>query len=266
MRLARVARAVVISATGTIVVVALLTALILRMPEEASAQWNEFGIGPSAGRSSAIGSSSIRSDGVSLKVMLATAYEVPTVRVIGPPWLAQARYSIKAAVGTEQSDSFRSLLREELKKRLRLETHFEVRPFDVFTLTATGAARLERSKTRETSIWIQDRQVRLRDATVEGLAGALQNILGKPVIDETGITGWYNLEFGWEENRVPSVTAVLHDRFGLQLSPGKRDMEALIVDSIRRDASLVLLEQIGRITSGAPAGVRQHIAELLTTR
>ena len=205
-------------AVGTIIVAVLLVAVALRMHQPASEQWTDFSIGPASGKSAHVGINTMRSDGMSLKGMIATAYDVPAVRVIGPAWLAETRYSLKAVVGAEEPESFRVLLREELKNRLRLETH------------------------------------------------ALQSILGRPVIDETGITGWYNLEFGWEENRVPSVTTVLRERFGLELSPGKRDMDTLIVDNIRRDTALVLLEQIGRMISVAPTGVRQHLAEVLTIR
>lgn len=184
--------------------------------------------------------------------------------MIGPPWLAETRYSINAVVGVDDSDSFRSRLQQELKNHLRLETHFEIRPFDVFVLTATDAPRLERSHGKSVRIWRDKRDAQFQDASMEALASGLQAILGKPVIDETGITGSNNLELGWGENRIASVTAALHDRFGLLLSPDKRDMEALIVDGIRRDAALLLLAQAGRITRGAPPYLRQRIADILT--
>ena len=249
---------------GTIVMVVVMVGLVLLTQRDASRQWMEFAIGPASGRSASISTNTMRADGMTLKVMLATAYDVPSVRVIGPSWLAETRYSLKAVVGVDETESFRSLLQQELKNRLRLETHFEVRPFDVFVLSATDPSRLERSRGHKPAIWIQDRAVQVKEANMEELAGALQSILGKPVIDATGVTGSYNLEFGWDEDRATSVTAVLRDRFGLQLSPGKRDMEVLIVDSIRRDASLVLLAHIGRATRAAPPRLRRQISELLT--
>jgi len=74
------------------------------------------------------------------------------------------------------------------------------------------------------------------------------------------------LRVDWGEDRVQSVTATLRDRFGLRLSPGARDMDALIVDRIRPEPALVLLAGIGRITRGAPTPVRQRIADVLTVR
>ena len=253
-------------AVGSIVVIVVVTAITLSMHSNASGQWIQFSIGPASGDSSSINSSMVRANGMTLKQAVATAYDMPAVRVIAPEWFAQTRYSINAVVGVDASESFRPLLQEELKKRLRLETHLEVRPFDVFVLTATGTPRLERAQGESTSIRISKTGAQFREAPMQGLASALQSILGKPVIDETGITGTYNLEFDWGEDRATSVTATLRDRFGLQLSAGTRDMEVLIVDSVRRDASLVLLAQIGRATRGAPPQVRRHISNVLTIR
>ena len=137
-----------------------------------------------------------------------------------------------------------------------------MRPFDVFVLTATDAPRLERARGRKSRISVDEREAHVQEASMQA-ASALQGILGKPVIDETGITGWYNLEFGWGDDRVASVTSVLQDRFGLRLSPGHRNMEALIVDRVRRDAALVLLAQIARVTRSAPPHLRQRIADVL---
>ena len=94
------------------------------------------------------------------------------------------------------------------------------------------------------------------------LASVLQSVLRAPVIDETGLTGPYKIEFEWGDDPVASVTAVLRDRFGLQLSPEKRNMDALIVDHVRRDAALVLQEYVGRATRSAPPSIRHHIARM----
>lgn len=250
-------------AATTIVAVA-MTAATLRMHRRASTDWMEFSIGPASGKSAFVGPNMIRSNGISLKAAVATAYDVPAIRVIAPPWLAETRYAINAVVSLQDADSFADLLRQELENRLHLETHLAVRPFDVFVLTATDASRLEPSPGHNPRIWIGEQSVQLQEVSMERFAAALQSILGKPVVDETGITGSYNLELGWEEDRVKSLTAVLRDRFGLQLSPDTRDMKALIVDGVRRDAALVLLAQAGHVTKAAPPQLRERIAALLT--
>jgi uncharacterized protein (TIGR03435 family) len=249
---------------GAIALTVLLGVLALRTHRRTAAPWIQFSIAPASGTSAHIGPSVIRSNGMTLKAALATAYEVPTVRVVGPAWLASTRYAINAVVGVDESESFRRMLQEELKSRLRLKTHFEVRPFDVFVLSADNTPRLERARGTNTSIWVRDRDAHFKEAPMDQIASVLQGILGRPVIDETGITGSFNLELAWGDDRVTSVTSALADRFGLRLSAARRDMEVLVVDSIQRDAALVLLAEVGRITRHAPAQVRQGIARALT--
>jgi uncharacterized protein (TIGR03435 family) len=250
---------------GAVAIVIVGSAVVLHRHQR-SEKWLEFSIGPASGDSTSINPTMIRSDGMTLKIALATAFDIPAARVIGPNWLGQTRYAITAVVSLDDQASFRSLLQEELKNRLNLQTHLEVRPFDVLVLSATGTPRLQRARHTDTGTWVSYEKAVLRDATMERLASALQSIAGRPVVDETGITGKYDLDFGWGEDRVASLTAVLQDRFGLRLSPEKREMEALIVDSIRRDAGLVLLEGADRLTRGAPPDIRRKIANLLTVR
>jgi uncharacterized protein (TIGR03435 family) len=251
--------------TGMLVVMILTSTLMVHMQPATSARWTEFSLGPAFGDSTNINSNQIRSSGVTLKTALATAHDMPTVRVIGPPWLLDTRYALTAVVGVDASESFRSMLRQELKNRLSLVTHVEPRPFDVFVLRATDTPRLERSHRKTSNTWISYHDAQLQDASMERLASALQSILGKPVIDETGITGSYDLELAWGEDRLASITAAV-EKFGLRLSAEKRELEALIVDDVRRDATLVMLAQIGRLTQAAPQQVRRTIAGAFTIR
>lgn len=228
--------------------------------------WQEFSIGPPAGRSASVQAAGIRADGITLLATIAIAYDTPSVRVLGPSWLAETRYSLTAVVAPDRFDSFRLLLQRELDNRLQLDTHVERRSFETFVLSAPGAPQLEPSSTPESGTWIGDDKARLRGADMRSLAAALQSILGRPVVDETGIRGWYDLEFEWTADRVASVAALLHDRYGLRLSPGRREMNALVVDHVRRDAALVLLSHVGRAAQRTPPAFRRHLATLLTVR
>ena len=242
------------------------TALTLRSHRQASPKWAQFSIGPPSGRSFSLNDSALRSDGITLKAVIATAFNIPAVRVVAPAWLADTRYSMTAVIGTDETTSFHALLQEELTERLGLETHIEPRPFDVFVLSATEAARLPPARGHDVIIRIGDQKVEFHSATTKDVASALQSALGQPVIDETGLRGTFDFEIGWAENRAASVTATLRDQFGLRLTPGSRQMDALIVDAIDRDASLTLLAQVGRLTRPAPAKMRRWIADAMTTR
>jgi uncharacterized protein (TIGR03435 family) len=250
--------------------VILAAAVVLYMARPRSPHWETFAIGPASGPSSSVQPDGIRAEGISLKGAIALAYDLPTVRVIGPEWLAQRRYSLHAVVPkaaiNDAAMSWRPLLLQELTSRLRLRTHIEQRPFDVLVLTAGPRSRLPPAPGGGLAAWVGDGRVRMNNATTADLAHVLQGILGVPVVDESGLRGSFDLEFGWREDRVPSVTAALAEQYGLLLTPGRRPLEALIIDEARRDVSLVLLTQAERATRGAPASIRRHIADLLTVR
>ena len=201
---------------------------------------------------------------MSLKTAIATAYDVPAVRVIAPEWMARARYAINAVGSSETPGTFRSMLQQELVTRLHLATHREVRPFDAFVLTASAAPRLTQVDGTNLRVWVRDSDMELQEATAKDLASALQTVLGKPVIDETGLDGRYDLQIEWTQDRAGSVTAVLRDRIGLQLAPATRNLEALVVDSARRDPALFVLEHLGRLTAVAPPHVRARLSRFLS--
>ena len=253
-------------AGGAIAIAVVSALLILNTHRRPQPGWQDFAIGPSAGRNTRVGMETVQSEGISLRSAIAIAYEIPVVRVIGPGWLDYSRYSITASVPAAASGKMRSLLRQELDTRLRLRTRSEVRPFDVLVLTVTDASRLQAADSRSSRVWIQDSDARIEDSTMDAVANALQGILGKPVVNDTNLTGSYDLEFGWSGDRLESVTGTLQRRFGLQLSPGRRDMEVLVVEGMRRDASLVLLAGIDQVLRHAPAGVRRDIGGLFTLR
>ena len=83
------------------------------------------------------------------------------------------------------------------------------------------------------------------------------------MIDETGLPGAYDLQFGWDGDRAASITATLRDRFGLTLTPARRDLDALVVDGIRRDPALFVLAQAGGLLRHTPPYLRQRLASVL---
>ena len=110
------------------------------------------------------------------------------------------------------------------------------------------------------------RTARLRDASSERIAEAVQLIVGTPVIDETGLRGSYDLTLDWDDDPVRSLTAFLRDRFGLRLAPDRRDLDVLVVDNVHRDPALFMLAHLGGMTRPAPRKVRNGLAGLAVVR
>jgi uncharacterized protein (TIGR03435 family) len=265
MRLRRIVLGL-LTATLVVLLGAAILVVPLRLSSRPSSDWTEFSLGPPAGRSASVQADGIRADGITLRVAIAIAYDMPAVRVLGPSWLAEQRYSLRAVLTRARQEEFRSLLKQELDRRLHLETHIERPTFDVFVLSVTDGSRLVRSAAPDAGTWLGDDQARLRGTDMTALASALQTILGKPIVDETGITGWYDLDFEWSGDRVAAMTAALSDRYGLRLTPARRELDALVVDRVRRDPSLVLLSHVGRAAQRTPPAFRRHLAEILSIR
>ena len=75
-------------------------------------------------------------------------------------------------------------------------------------------------------------------STMEGLARQLSVTAGRPVVDKTGLSGFYAFTLDWfPANRIPapdldapSMFAALQEQLGLRLESSKGPMEKLIVD------------------------------------
>ena len=139
----------------------------------------------------------------------------------------------------------------------------EDRDFAAYVLTAKKPAALQRIDRRGTSINVNDRGLHAQEASIDDLAGVLQNILGKPVVDETGIAGTFNFDLSWGEDRERTVTASLLSTLGLQLALDRRRLPALVVDRAERGAALSMLARMGRISSPLPRVLRQRLSHAL---
>ena len=177
--------------------------------------------------------------------------------------MAETRYAIFAEA-PEDRELFRQLFRDEIKARFSVEAHYEKRPFDVFVLSAPSPHDLQGDEAAESNTRIHEWNAVLRGATMDRLAAGLQAILGKPVVNETGIARAYRFELSWGEDREASLVSALLHQFGLELRPAKRELEALVVDRIQPDGALSVITQVGRLAGRAPRGIRRAISNALT--
>ena len=235
----------------------------IRVPR-ASSGWQEFAVGAATGGNTNIGLAAIRSEGISVRSLISVAYAIPQTRIVGPDWLGYYRYSVIAVVRPEGAESMRSLLQQELANRMKLRVREEERDFDVFVLHAKGKrARLTRAERRDTNIEVHPGEMRAREATMSDLANVLQDALGKAVVDETAIDGWYNFELKWSENTGPAVAAALESGLGLQFEPGRRRLTALIVDHVEVGKELWAIAKLGLLTNRMPNSWRFGISRAM---
>ena len=132
----------------------------------------------------------------SLQFMLHWAYDTPPFQVIGPAWLNDARFDVLAKSESGGDDAqLRLMLQGLLATRFGVVTHPEQKETQVYTLTlAKGGPKFQESKdegppefTNGPGLLIAHR------VTMADLAAKISEPLNRPVIDETNLTGKYEI-------------------------------------------------------------------------
>lgn len=82
-------------------------------------------------------------------------------------------------------------------------------------------------------------QLSLAGAGVHGLAEQLGQMLDRPVVDKTGLTGRYNLDLHWQpsDDLAGNISAALEDQLGLRLERSQAPMNTISIQHIELPAA-----------------------------
>jgi bla regulator protein BlaR1 len=188
--------------------------------------------------------------GVSVKMLLQQAYRMSGYRIYGgPSWLDSARYSIVAkAPGNPTLDEMRPMLQRLLADRFHLALHHEEKDLPVYRLVV--AKNGPKFKESEVSGPPQSRMGmgRIADdkASLDTFASQLGQQLGRFVLNQTGLTGDFDLQMQWtpdpgqniggDDSPPPpgadgvSIFTALQEQLGLKLEAGKGPVDVIVVD------------------------------------
>jgi uncharacterized protein (TIGR03435 family) len=205
-----------------------------------------------------------------LMVMICFAYNCknPDRQMIGlPNWAKNQSYAIAAKPPDgfrvpppdQYRDQVRLMMRAMLADRFHLRLHTENRPESIYKLeVAKGGMKLKEveppvppTPTGNVSTATRnDGSIRMiaNKSTMERLIVSLTGLTGKPVVDETGLTGYYDFDVTWKgpelqdgqapETRFgsPEVVGVLisnlQSEFGLRLASATGPVEYWVVDHV----------------------------------
>jgi uncharacterized protein (TIGR03435 family) len=204
-------------------------------------------------------------DRVDLFTLIVEAYGMPSDRLIGLPSWAQGRvYSIEARAGAdyralppaENEVQIRLMLREMLADRFKLRMHTETREETVLIMTAErGSLKVPEvaapvgPETPTDSSAMSDRggAFTARKMTMSRLARLVSLWVKQDVIDQTGLTGYYDFDLRWEAPRVEGIPppdtrvgpegiamflSTLRSELGLRFSQGKGQVQYSVIDSV----------------------------------
>jgi bla regulator protein BlaR1 len=149
------------------------------------------------------------------------------------------------------SDQSRQMMQTLLADRFKLVIHWEKRDMPIFALViGKGGFKLKASDpAKDAPIAPHSIGCPPEDPgchifpggsnPISVLAGLLSRFAGRPVIDQTGLTGTYNTGLTWAgdtatDSPLPSLPAALREKFGLELKPQVGPVDTLIINHVEK--------------------------------
>lgn len=185
---------------------------------------------------------------VPLKRYLIAAWGLKDYQVSGPDWMNEERYDLTATLpaGTPPHEVLR-MLQGLLVDRFKLVTHRESKEMAVYALVVErNGLKLKPAEGFGTNVSRGSKGTSMRaNATMKSFAGTLSNVLDRPVVDMTGLTGGFNINLEWMPDEMRSnagnegsasdsvVGATIFSALrevGLKLESRKAPVEILVVD------------------------------------
>lgn len=187
----------------------------------------------------------------SLMTILAEAYQLKPFQIQGPDWLEQEVYEIETRMpeGTSK-ETARLMMQSALADRLGLQARREQKEFSVFILKALpGSNKLEEVLPTPTTYGYSagwDHLEAKPAMPLSALASNLSRAAGRPVLDETGLKGYYKVKLQWNvepsrpdggADHVGSDAGMISalPQAGLKLEPAKRMMDWLVIEKVAKE-------------------------------
>jgi uncharacterized protein (TIGR03435 family) len=151
----------------------------------------------------------------------------------------------KASGDASEEHSMR-MLQALLEDRYKLVVHREMRELPVFALVVgRKGPKFREVKDDGSGAEIgggEGHQIKARHISMKLLAGALQGYIGDPVLDETGLTGVYNLnlDFTIDEGisaEGPRIFEAVQEQLGLKLEARKAAVEVIVIDHFEKPSA-----------------------------
>jgi uncharacterized protein (TIGR03435 family) len=196
---------------------------------------------------------------VTLWGLLFNAYQVKSMHDYPPGlpgWGDNAKFDIDAKMddataagwskltNEEQGKLYDQMLQSLLADRFSLRVHHETREMPIYALVvAKDGSKLKpwpADKPPLGSSWGASR-IRVQGGPMGQLVFCLADTLSRTVVDQTGLTGSYDIELIWTPDEQqgtpdagPTIFTALEEQLGLRVKPDKGPVQVLVVDHAER--------------------------------
>jgi uncharacterized protein (TIGR03435 family) len=192
-----------------------------------------------------------------LKLLIAEAYHVYDFQVSGgPKWIDADRYDVEAKAASDVAltkTQLRAMLQKLLVDRFGLTVRRESKEMLVYVLEASkGGPKLRPAMHPDAQVMFrvfQRRQIIAENAPLENLTDVLTWLLGRPVLDRTGLKGAFDYKLEWSpdelqlqsqeapaqgEGNAPSLGGALQQQLGLRLASTKGLVDLVTVEKAEK--------------------------------
>lgn len=170
--------------------------------------------------------------GLRPELLIPFAWDVRGARYSVEAELPDQRYDFVVRTGGTDQERARAAARLALQSAFGIEAGTEVREREVWLLTRLPEAdsKLKRPVV-ESGTSYREGHLTALSVTMAHLAQQLEGLLRKPVLDETGLEGKWEVELEWEPRDEASLRQAVRETLGLELKPAVRELEVTVVRS-----------------------------------
>lgn len=188
-------------------------------------------------------------------MLICFAYSVQKSQIVNaPPWFDDARWDINGVPDNEgypNQKQYQRMVEKLLKDRFALQIHHDQRELSVYALTLSkGGPKLDKSKSDPEAPLDQtghgangQQSWSFKNNGMADLAQFLQEMVGKPVINQTNLPGRFDFNLLWtrdelrskaEPDAAPGLFTAIQEELGLKLEPTRAPADVIVIDHAER--------------------------------
>lgn len=211
------------------------------------------------------------------RALIMNAFNVKDFQIGGgPAWIASDRFDVDAKTGNAddpedakstkaemlaKADQIRSMMQSLLADRFKFKMHEESKEAPAYALVvgkngpklkpAEGGAEARQMMRMGRG------QLSAKKITMDSLASQFSNMVGRPVVNKTGLSGEYDVDLEWTpdsgqaagpigggptagdapppvDSSGPSIFTAVQEKLGLKLEGTKAPVKVIVIDSIEK--------------------------------
>jgi uncharacterized protein (TIGR03435 family) len=186
---------------------------------------------------------------ISLHKLIYESYGVKDYQVSGPDWLSTEIYDIAATLPLGATgDDVLLMIRSLLAERFKLTLHRDTKEMPVYALVVgKSGSKLQEVEFGRGSTSATNGRLVATKIPIRNLTEFLSRVTGRPVLDMTGLKGFYSFTLEYTPEEAPSAPApgappipestvgpsllsAIQEQLGLKLEARKAPVEILVVD------------------------------------